>query len=71
MHVARQAVEFGDQYGHLGFAGCLQRCGQLRPTLQGICTRARFDFLVHLSDAQAFRLGKASNRGALRFQSEP
>jgi hypothetical protein len=69
-HVPREAVELGNNDRASVGAPNGQRCGELRAAVQGIGTLAGLDLDELGGQHKALGLGKALNRGSLRFYAE-
>ena len=70
-HVAREAIELGDQHRTLRLARCGQRCGKLWPSIERVGALAGFDLGELGEQGDALGFGKARDRCSLSFQAEP
>jgi hypothetical protein len=68
-YVARKTIELGNQDRALLLAGSGQRCGELRPSIEGVCTFARFD--LGESPASVMPSASAKRATAVRCASRP
>jgi hypothetical protein len=66
-HVTREPSSLATRTGHLR---CGQRCGELRPSVEGVGSLAGFDLCELAGNRDALALGKASHGCALSFQAE-
>jgi|SRR5882762_7249809 hypothetical protein len=64
-HVARQAVELGNNYAALRSLCRGQRCGQLRAPIQGVRALPAFGFDKLGGNSEAFASGKMIDGGSL------
>ena len=70
VNVTGQAVELRDDNRGLELPGGGQGGGELRPAIERVGALARLDLAEGLGQGVAFGLGKAGERGLLRFEAE-
>ena len=71
MHVARQAIQLGDDDGTFPLAGLGERRRKPRATIERVRSLAGFDLDEMAGDLETLGLREAGERRLLRFQPEP
>jgi hypothetical protein len=70
-HVARQAVQPGDDHRAFGGARSSERGGKLGPTIERVSAFAGLRFHILADDYEVLGFSEPRDRGALRFDAEP
>jgi len=69
-HIAREAIELGDKNRAFLLPRYGQRCGKLRPSVEGVGSPAGFYLSELAGDGDAFSVSEACDCRSLCFEAE-